>query len=58
MSNFFYITLGEEIISRRNFFEINFEIHDTDIKEICLGDLIGSQKLCGILVWQLTPTFT
>ena len=45
-------------MSRRNFFEINFEIHDSDIKEICLGDSIGSQKLCGILVCGLTPTFT
>ena len=45
-SNFFFITLGEEIISRRNFFEIKFAIHDSKIKKIYLCDSIDSKKLC------------
>ena len=32
---------------RRNFFKINFAIHDSKIKEIYLCDLIGSKKPCG-----------
>ena len=57
-SNFFYITLGEEIISRKNFFEINCTIYHSKIKEIYLCDSIGSKKLCGILFLRSTPTST
>ena len=54
--SFFYITLREEIIRRRNFFEIDFAINDSKIKEFFLCDPVGSKKLCGILNLQLTPT--
>ena len=50
--------LGEEIISKKNFFEINFTIHDSKIKEIYLCDSIGSKILCGILFLRLTLTST
>ena len=42
-SDFFHVTFGEEIISRRNFFKINLTIHDSKIKEIYLCDSIGSE---------------
>ena len=50
--------LGEEIISKKNFFEINFTIHDSKIKEIYLCDSSGSKILCGILFLRLTHTST
>ena len=43
-SNFLYITLGEEIISGRIFVETIFAIHDSQIKEIYLCDLIGTKN--------------